>query len=210
MNTSKLMIAAVACAAGLMTIDARAEIGDTGISPYISAQIGYGAAAWKDMDILPHGVMYSGAVGASIRTSPINLRAEFEYAGAKHVASESDEFGVYPNYFEVELDPTIKSALYMANLYVDFLEDYALKPYLGVGLGRGKLTFSEKEYDFYTGDYMGTWSASESGMTWGAYAGIGFKMFGGLSGDIGARFNSVDAGDGIYLFGLNAGLRYNF
>ena len=106
-------------------------------SPYVSAKVGYGIADswWEEFDddafsLTPFGRSYSFAAGYEIKTSAVNLRAEFEYAAYNLKDKDYDDFGTWPTGFT---KLWMKADTYMGNFYADFLEKYFLKPYVDVG-----------------------------------------------------------------------------
>ena len=195
-----------ACA--LFALAAPANAAD--VSPYVSGKYGYGVSGWTGADYLPYGAMYAGAVGAVVKTDYINFRAEAEYTGHNQKASVLESYGTFPtNDVERDVEPTEKFIYKKLNLYIDFLEEYVLKPYIGAGIGQGKVEESIKRFD-NSGNYVRTDSASLSAITYSYYTGVGFKILYGLSADLGIHVNNTKIPSDLYVFGVNAGLRYTF
>ena len=97
----------------------------------------------------------------------------------------------------------LTSTSYMANLYADFFSDYKIKPYIGVGFGRGELEFEIS--DLYT--------IKESKSLYGVNLGLGFNITKELGADVGVRYTMVPSlvGDtNFIMLSGNVGLRYTF
>jgi len=185
---------------GVFTTSASAS--DFDIRPYISAKVGIGTVEVAGSDFAPIGLTYSGVAGANIKTEFINLRAEFEYQdlSASHTISELSMSSVVTN-SRLQVDANF----YKTNVYIDFLENYSLKPYVGFGFGLGRFNENLAVNNISMGD------VSDTGFTYSLYTGLGFQIFRGLYGDIGAFYNNTSIfNTNIETIGGTAGLRYNF
>lgn len=176
------------------------------VSPYVSAKIGANFAQPDDdrVDMFapePTGRNLSFALGLAVRTKPGNFRAEFEFSQNNLKGHEYDDF--WPE--ETSLDMRVQT--YMANFYVDCLEQYWIHPYFGLGAGGA---YSDVKYS-HSGGISHSPFEKDAWTSWdfafGAYAGIGFKVVYGISADLGLRI--VGAGN-TAIMGAQAGLRYTF
>lgn len=180
-------------------------------NPYISAKLGYGTSSWEDSTVDPTGISAMVAIGAGYELQPVVLRGEFEFSlSALGADIDEDNFPFYN--ITGTNEQTIMTA--MANLYVDFLQDYKLKPYVGFGIGFTRVSEDvSATITEYSNGYSETFSAdgASTGFAYGFHAGFGFNITDRLSGDLGVRYiwNAMDEYT-IDLFGVNIGLRYSF
>ena len=180
-------------------------------APYISLKGSVGATAWKDAEVNPAGFGFAPAVGVRMKTDSINMRGEFEYASQNLKAQKTKDY----NAFSYTLENQQKVQTYLANFYVDFLEEYRLKPY--VGLNFGMMNIKEDvslEYTFWGNhslDYTTSVDGSYNSFIWGFNGGFSWNFTDGLQGDLGAgyKFTTVEQTP-ITMFDLTIGLRYTF
>lgn len=180
-------------------------------NPYMSVKLGYGTSSWEDSTVDPAGISAMVAIGAGYELRPVVLRGEFEFSfSALSADIDEDDFPFYN--ITGTNDQTIMTA--MANLYVDFLQDYKLKPYVGLGLGFTRVSEDiSATITQYSNGYSETFTAdgASTGFAYGLHAGLGFNITARLAGDFGVRYiwNALDEYT-IDLFGVNVGLRYSF
>jgi opacity protein-like surface antigen len=186
---------------------------------YISLKGGFGGLkdrhADEDDEILT-GLSGMAALGLRVKTPVINLRTELEfgYAEFKYKSKENLWFGP-DDLLTIYGTLTAKPFTVLGNLYLDFLEDYRLKPYIGIGLGMTRIGLSSKADFGYSGQIIPTYKVDfgpYTEFTYGLHLGFGFGITDNLSGDVGLRsfFGRIsDQGDFIRA-DITFGLRYTF
>ena len=104
-------------------------------NPYWSLKIGYAHSDWAQDIGSPDGAVGSIAVGWRAKTQLINLRSDFEIAGYFLADNRSHENpGVVARYESKQRYRQLVGS-YIANLYIDFMERNAFRPYAGFGVG---------------------------------------------------------------------------
>ena len=194
----------------MAVISTGALAGGIDAAPYISAKGGVSVATWDNAAMSPNGFSMLGAFGARIKTDAVNMRGEFEFSFSNLSDTKNNDF--WPFFLET-IDNNHKTQAYLANFYVDFLEEYRLKPYIGLGLGmvRIKETVGINYFEpgMFTSEYY-QFSGSDSGLGWALHGGFSFNFTDGLQGDVGARYMLTNVGEDVSMFTASAGLRYTF
>lgn len=148
---------------------------------------------------------YSGAIGYRYKF----FRIEAEYTHRNDFSNFIDLGGGFGYGGELQ------SKSYMANLYLDFMPNYVVSPYIMGGLGMSDLELIYKA----TGLNDGT--SSDTGFTWSLGAGLTVRINKCLNLDLGYRYldmgevplivNGIDTGDiDINAHETYMGLRYTF
>jgi opacity protein-like surface antigen len=207
MNTKKLTITMAVFAATALVTGAWA----VEINPYIAAGTGLSTINnMKDAGEKPTGLILSGAVGAQIKLQSVNLRGELAYS-SRDLDSSSWEEIVTGVHF-VDTDIKVAQTMYLGNFYIDFLEDYAIKPYFGITAG-----YAASDHNKTITTSIGSSKTkttfpevSDNGFVYGAEAGFGFGLTDGLLANIGVRYNWVALDKTMEIFDINLGVRYTF
>lgn len=139
---------------------------------------------------------FAGAAGVHYDLGPFNMRTEFEYANT--VFSRDYKYMAQTHSYDLETN------LYMANVYADFRID-KLRSGLHFGLTAGVADYRHKYPE-----YIGLDTDRKTSFLYGATAGVGLYMIGGLVADIGVRYLRTADADGIDNLSPYFNLRYGF
>jgi len=154
-----------------------------------------GATAY-DADIeLDDGFMAGIAVGARFNDW---IRGEIELSGHRHGIDETLTFGFYYSAgiygyggWTVEAEGDVSAMFLLANLWVDLPLGDAFRPYVGGGIGVGRLSadiiFTTSGYDYTFLD------ESDWGFAYQLGAGVAFDIMPNIALDVGYRFKGINA-----------------
>jgi opacity protein-like surface antigen len=140
-----------------------------------------------DADIdLDDGFMVGAALGAQINEW---LRGEVEVSGHFHDV-EGDAFVNFssPAYYDLEGD---ENALFLlANLWLDLPIGGMFRPYIGGGVGGGRL-----DVDIETTGGYGVIDDADWGFAWQVGAGVAFDLSESIAIDVGYRYKRINNAD---------------
>lgn len=178
-------------------------------SPYLSLKLGVGGSSMDNSQFDPTGLLAATAVGVSYDMGSTKLRGEFEFSFAYMGDSLDEDDGT--TFLTADYDQSFIS--YMGNVYVDFLQDYRIKPFVGAGFGMMRAREDISVYERVTFAPGSHWNyiAAENGVALALHAGFGFNFTERFGGELAARYTLgfYDAVD-ISIFSGTFGLRYNF
>jgi len=166
------------------------------IQTYISGRIGFGGMSNEGDGLSGTTTAIAlGSKGAITNTVDFRLEGEFSF----------NRFDEVDSHGYLVLDQMVTTA--MLNAYVDFMTNYRVRPYLGLGAGR--ITIREM------GEASpGLWSrVYDEAYGFGLYAGVGFYLTTNrkFAGDVGIRYIFVSLlGQDRYMANINFGTRYVF
>ncbi len=126
---------------------------------------------------LDHVGVYSGAIGYKYGY----LRGEFEYIWRADAEEAITTEGFHT------ADMTVSSESYMFNMYLDFMPNYWISPYISGGVGMSKLELINKT----VGDDGHTDSWEENKFTWQIGAGLSIRINRCLNLDAGYRYYTL-------------------
>lgn len=147
---------------------------------------------------LDHVGMFGGAIGYKYKY----FRAEFEYISRKDAEEEITTSGVHTS------DMTVSSDSYMANIYLDFMPNYWISPYVSAGIGMSQLEMTNKT--------VGAFGQSEKWekdtFTWQVGAGLTLRLNRCLNIDTGYRYYTLGKIENAEVNSHEwyAGLRFTF
>ena len=207
------------------------------IDPYVSLRAGFSQMSLTAQGIRGQSNGASAAVALGFRfklMDDIDIRAEGEFTYGFY----SNRDRTVENCFvpvspgagagdlvpcDVQHDLTETQRAFMANIYIDFLTNSKIRPYVGFGLGsmdiNAEMTVSG------LGDYMifppggggqitGFDIQLRTNFTYGLYAGIGFNLTdsGSVIGDLGIRYlaTSINNNASLSTTSYNLGIRIPF
>lgn len=126
---------------------------------------------------LDHVGVYGGAVGYKYGY----LRAELEYVSRQDAEEEITTGGAHTS------DMTVSSESYMANLYLDFMPNYWISPYVSGGIGMTQLEMTNKT----VGAYGQSEKWEKDSFTWQLGAGLTLRLNRCLNIDTGYRYYTL-------------------
>lgn len=161
----------------------------------------YSTTSFGDVDLDPdNGFMVGVALGAHINEW---LRGEVEVSGAWHDVSGDVEFGFIgsPPLTTYNIDGDETALFVLANLWVDLPVGDVFRPYVGGGLGFGRLSLDIDFEDNFGADYKVV-DDDDWGFAYQLGAGIAFNFAQNMAFDVGYRYKVInnaefDVDDGI-------------
>ncbi len=126
---------------------------------------------------LDHVSVYSGAIGYKYKY----FRGELEYVWRDDAEEAITTDGLY------SADMTVSSESYMFNVYLDFMPNYWISPYLSAGIGMSQLEMVNKT----VGLAGQTEKWEKDTFTWQAGAGLTLRLNRCLNIDAGYRYYTL-------------------
>lgn len=179
------------------------------MTPYVSAGVGTSSINTDGTD---WGSAVSIAGGLAFSAFHINMRGELEFS---YLTVNGNSFYMSNTGTTSDSQHDVQTEKYLANFYIDMLQSYKLKPYVGIGVGYIHLTENKKykQVDMIDGTIITNIQTDilDDAIVYGLHAGAAFELTYNLLGDIGAKFFEarLDHSD-KHMFAFNFGLRYLF
>lgn len=146
---------------------------------------------------LDHVGVYSGAIGYKYKY----LRSEFEYVWRADAEEDISSGGI-------PLGTTsVKSESYMFNMFLDFMPNYWISPYIGGGIGMSKMELTNKNVGILPAE---TWK--ENTFTWQVGTGLTIRLNRCLNIDAGYRYYTLGKIEGaeVNTHEWYGGIRFTF
>lgn len=154
----------------------------TTITPYFSVSATYGKTDEKDLqkyDLDDWGGLRL-AFGASTKAGIGSLRAEIEATVNSETEVEKYIVG------QEKFDATLSSYSVLANVYYDIDTNTKFSPYVGAGLGFGRLSLKWEYTDFLSSEYTKE-TFKDSAFAWQVGAGFTYQLSATVNLDVGYR-----------------------
>ena len=147
---------------------------------------------------LDHVGVYSGAIGYKYKY----LRGEFEYVWRADAEEDISTDGTGSGTMSV------KSESYMFNMYLDFMPNYWISPYIGGGIGMSKMELMNKNEGSLAQEQ--TWEKNT--FTWQVGTGLTIRLNRCLNIDAGYRYYTLGKIEGaeVNTHEWYGGIRFTF
>ncbi len=147
---------------------------------------------------LDHVGVYSGAIGYKYKY----FRGELEYVWRADAEEDISTGGTGTGTMSV------KSESYMFNMYLDFMPNYWISPYIGGGIGMSKMELMNKQPGMYGQEQ--TWEKNT--FTWQVGTGLTIRLNRCLNIDAGYRYYTLGKIEGaeVNTHEWYGGIRFTF
>lgn len=181
---------------------------------YISGKVGY--TSFSDVATTPGSFAFSLAYGFGGDVSEtVGLRGEFEYANLGNWNTKINSYTDVNNWEKGKSSTNVNA--YLANVYIDFLKDFKVKPYISASGGFvNTSTKNNYEYKWKIGvvqeEGMEVGTDSLLSIAYGFGAGASTDITKSLKADAGVRlvFASIEGESFNKIINASVGLRYEF